>query len=53
MKKGRRAAREKGGIRKMDQKKLERHTLAMLIHDGRSMRGSSDPPDRYRTHEVM
>lgn len=28
-------------------------TLAMLIHAGSKRRGSSEPPERYRTHEVM
>ena len=28
-------------------------TLAMLIHAGSKRRGSSDPPERYRTQDVM
>ena len=34
-------------------RKERRRTLAMLIHAGRSNRGSSDPPERYRTQDVM
>jgi hypothetical protein len=30
-----------------------RRTLAILIHAGSSNRGSSDPPERYRTQDVM
>lgn len=38
---------------RMQEREERRRTLAMLIHAGSSNRGSSDPPERYRTQDVM